>query len=195
MELSEFVLKGLQYLADPAHFSCSAFSALAEASFRSLVHSGSAHAVLDGVDMQRMDQALVKHCHAAIATCILECVKQNADRATISTCLEDLKFDSERIDVFYSLYKQNKSDLENVLSSIGRCPPHITDASWRLEYQIKNSHLHKVSQPSYLITLNLENGGTRAAEDLNFSCTLEQLQDLLGKMKDAAKSLEKATHL
>ncbi|KPP72954.1 COMM domain-containing protein 3-like [Scleropages formosus] len=178
MELSEFVLKGLQYLADPVHFSDSAFSTLVEASFHSLLHSDSSHTVLDNVDLERIDQALLKHCHGALTTCTLECVKQNADRATISTCLEDLKFDSERIDVFYSLYQKNKSDLENIMSSIGRCPPHIIDASWRLEYQIKNSHLHKVNQPSYLITLNLENGGTRSTEELSFSCTMEQLQVL-----------------
>lgn len=65
--------------------------------------------------------------------------------------------------------------------SIDTCPPHITDAAWRLEYCIKvrcffklcqrwllyslsydhcfsrqNSHLHKVNQPSYLISLNTE---------------------------------------
>lgn len=114
--------------------------------------------------------------------------------------------------------------------SIDTCPPHITDAAWRLEYCIKvrcffklvsvdsslqpishnhcfsrqNSHLHKVNQPSYLISLNtevcnfrfiyisymsskcflfftlnklwllLQRGG--ASSEINFSCTMEQLQ-------------------
>ncbi|XP_064803417.1 COMM domain-containing protein 3, partial [Oncorhynchus masou masou] len=70
-------------------------------------------------------------------TCILEGVKQNVDKSTIS---------------------------------IGRCPPHINDVSWRLVYPIKNGHVHKVNEPSYLFSLNVE--------------------DLVGKIKDAAKSLE-----
>ncbi|XP_042570836.1 polycomb complex protein BMI-1-A [Cyprinus carpio] len=53
-------------------------------------------------------------------------------------------------------------------------PPHITDAEWRLEYCIKNSHVHKVNQPSYLISLNTERAG--ASSEINFSCTMDQLQ-------------------
>lgn len=114
--------------------------------------------------------------------------------------------------------------------SIDTCPPHITDAAWRLEYCIKvrcffklcqswlllyslsynhcfsrqNSHLHKVNQPSYLISLNTEVCNFRysymcrnccyccffftlyklcfllqrgaASSEINFSCTMEQLQ-------------------
>lgn len=132
--------------------------------------------ILDGAEFKHIDQTLLKHCHVAATTCILELAKQNSDKSTICTCLEDIKFDPERIDIFYSSFQKNKSELENLLSSIGRCPPHICDASWRLDYQIKNSHVHKVNQPAYLITLNVENGGARPSEEVHFSCTMEQLQ-------------------
>ncbi|CDQ82565.1 unnamed protein product [Oncorhynchus mykiss] len=62
-------------------------------------------------------------------------------------------------------------------TSIGRCPPHINDVPWRLVYLIKNGHVHKVNEPSYLISLNVENtnnGGS--SEEVHFSCTMEQLQ-------------------
>ncbi|KAJ8272864.1 hypothetical protein GJAV_G00094330 [Gymnothorax javanicus] len=195
MELSEFVQKGLQYLSDPDYFDLKTFSALVEMTFRSLLASHSDEGILDGPEFKHIDHTLLKHCHAAAATCILEFAKQNSDKSTICTCLEDIKFDPERIDIIYSLFESNKSDLENLLSSIGKCPPHICDASWRLDYQIKNSHVHKVNQPAYLITLNVENGGATRAEEVRFSCTMEQLQDLVGKMKDAAKSLDKATQM
>ncbi|XP_048827125.1 COMM domain-containing protein 3 [Brienomyrus brachyistius] len=195
MELSEFVQEGLQYLADSGCFNDKAFAVMIEVAFRSLLLSSSDDTVLDNNELKHIEQTVVKHCHSAVATCILECVKQNADRSTICTCLEDIRFDPERIDTFCRLFQKHKKDLENVLSSIGRSLPHISDASWRLEYQIKNSHLHKVNQPSYLITLSTENCGSSSAEEVNFSCTMEQLQDLVGKMKDAAKSLEKATQL
>ncbi|XP_030624625.1 COMM domain-containing protein 3 isoform X2 [Chanos chanos] len=196
MELSESVLKGLQALGDPVNFDMNKFTTLSELAFRGLLSSES-EAVLDHPDLKQIDPIVLKHCHIALTTFILESVKQNADKSTVSSCLEDVRFDTERADALCTLYQQNKTDLENLLSSIDKCPPHITDVSWRLEYCMKNAHVHKVNQPSYLISFSVENGdnGRSSEEELNFSCTMEQLQDLVGKMKDAAKSIEKAMQL
>ncbi|KFP79690.1 COMM domain-containing protein 3, partial [Apaloderma vittatum] len=87
-------------------------------------------------DLKDIDPTILKHCHAAAATCILEAGRQKADISAISTCLEDCKLDKERIEQFCTEYQCRK--LVTVVSfSIGRSPLHITDVSWRLEYQIK----------------------------------------------------------
>ncbi|KAG9356077.1 hypothetical protein JZ751_000921 [Albula glossodonta] len=46
MELSEFVQKGLQYLADPEYFDVKTFSHLVEVSFRTLLASHTDDAIL-----------------------------------------------------------------------------------------------------------------------------------------------------
>uniref|UniRef100_A0A8B9PV71 COMM domain-containing protein 3 n=1 Tax=Apteryx owenii TaxID=8824 RepID=A0A8B9PV71_APTOW len=148
--------------------------------------------ILDDPDLKDIDPMVLKHCHAAAATCILEAGKQKADKSAISTCLEDCKLDRERIEEFCTEYQVH---ITIVLFSIGRSPLHITDVSWRLEYQIKTNQLHKTYQPSYLVTLNVENSDSGSHPDASFSCTMEQLQDLVGKLKDAAKSLERATQM
>ncbi|KFP58346.1 COMM domain-containing protein 3, partial [Cariama cristata] len=87
-------------------------------------------------DLKDIDPTVLKHCHAAAATCILEAGKQKADISAISTCLEDCMLDKERIEQFCTEYERR--ELVTVVSfSIGRSPLHITDVSWRLEYQIK----------------------------------------------------------
>ncbi|XP_077160689.1 COMM domain-containing protein 3 isoform X3 [Paroedura picta] len=156
MELSEPVQSGLRRLADPGCFSPRAFAGLLQAAFRSLLAGRDEQAALDHPDLEHIDPAVLKYCHAAAATCIVEAGKHKAERAAISTCLEDCKFDRERIEQFCTEYQKNKDSLEILLGSVGRCPLHITDVSWRLEYQIK---------------------------------------DLVGKLKDAAKSLERTTQL
>ncbi|XP_028825929.1 COMM domain-containing protein 3 [Denticeps clupeoides] len=192
MELSESVQKGLRRLADPAAFDAARFAALVEAAFAGVTRPGS-EALLDHPELKHADQALVKLCHAAAATVILEAAKQNADRSTISSCLEEFKFDAGRTDLFCDSYQKHKKAVENLLAGIGGSPPHITDVSWRLEYCIKNGYVHKVNQPSYLISFNVQSGVSGGSpSEVNFNCTTEQLQDLVGKMKDAAKSLEKA---
>ncbi|KTF94464.1 hypothetical protein cypCar_00030632 [Cyprinus carpio] len=141
MELSESVMKGLQTLADPTVFDLKSFTIFTEVAFDSLVsHRGGS--VLGHPDLKHIDQTTLKHCHTAATTFILEGVKQNADKSTISSCLEDVKFLNERVDTFYISFQ--------------------------------NSHVHKVNQPSYLISLNTERAG--ASSEINFSCTMDQLQ-------------------
>ncbi|XP_019611566.1 COMM domain-containing protein 3 isoform X1 [Rhinolophus sinicus] len=201
MELSEFVQKGFQLLADPGSFDSNAFTLLLRAAFQSLLDAQADEAVLDHPDLKHIDPVVLKHCHAAAATYILEAGKQRADKSTLSTYLEDCKFDRERIELFCTEYQNNKNSLEILLGSIGRSLPHIIDVSWRLEYQIKTSQLHKMYRPAYLVTLNIEvfihvqNTDSQSHPEISFSCNMEQLQDLVGKLKDASKSLERATQL
>ncbi|NWW91692.1 COMD3 protein, partial [Rhynochetos jubatus] len=187
---------GWRLLGDPRRFSRRPYAALLRAAFRSLLdHPQAGNSfILDDPDLKDIDPTVLKHCHAAAAMCILEAGKQKADITAISTCLEDCKLDKERIEQFCTEYQCR--ELVTVVSfSIGRSPLHITDVSWRLEYQIKSSQLHKTYQPSYLVTLNVENSDSGSHPDVSFSCTMEQLQDLVGKLKDAAKSLERASQM
>ncbi|XP_014639114.1 PREDICTED: COMM domain-containing protein 3 isoform X2 [Ceratotherium simum simum] len=162
MELSEYVQKGFQMLADPGSFDSNAFTLLLRAAFQSLLDAQADEAVLDHPDLKHIDPVVLKHCHAAAATYILEAGKQRADKSTLS---------------------------------IGRSLPHITDVSWHLEYQIKTNQLYKMYRPAYLVTLNVENTDSQSHPEISFSCSMEQLQDLVGKLKDASKSLERATQL
>ncbi|XP_044195776.1 COMM domain-containing protein 3 [Thunnus albacares] len=193
MELSESVQRGLQSLADPSVFDQTSFPALVDVSFRSLLSSHGDPGVLDQPELKQVDQILLKQSHTAAITFILEAVKQNADKSTVSSCLEELTFSAERIEIFCSTYQKHKKELERLLASIGKQPPRVNDVSWRLQYHMKNGQLDKVNEPFYLISLNTENKGT--PEDINFTCTVEQLQDLVGKLKDAAKSVEKASQM
>ncbi|XP_042541865.1 COMM domain-containing protein 3 [Dipodomys spectabilis] len=195
MELSESVQKGFQMLADPGCFDSRAFALLLRAAFQSLLDAQADGAVLDHPDLKHIDPVVLKYCHAAAATYILEAGKHRADNSTLSTYLEDCKFDRERIELFCTEYQNNKNSLEILLGSIGRSLPHITDVSWRLEYQIKTNQLHKMYRPAYLVTLNIENPDSGSYPDISFSCNMEQLQDLVGRLKDASKSLERATQL
>uniref|UniRef100_A0A9L0JMN4 COMM domain-containing protein 3 n=2 Tax=Equus asinus TaxID=9793 RepID=A0A9L0JMN4_EQUAS len=227
MELSEFVQKGVQRLADPGSFDSNAFTLLLRAAFQSLLDAQADEAVLDHPDLKHIDPVVLKHCHAAAATYILEAAKQSADKSTLSTYLEDCKFDRERIELFCTEYQvtylkffkltitiflllclqrcvfflsffppqNNKNSLEILLGSIGTSLPHITDVSWRLEYQIKTNQLQKMYRPAYSVTLNVENTDSQSHPEISFRCNMEQLQDLVGKLKDAAKSLERATQL
>uniref|UniRef100_A0A3Q4ANL1 COMM domain-containing protein 3 n=1 Tax=Mola mola TaxID=94237 RepID=A0A3Q4ANL1_MOLML len=193
MELSESVQRGLRTLANASVFDGTSFQALVDVSFWSLLSRQGDPAVLDQPELKHIDQILVKRAHTAAATFILEAVKHNADSSTLSSCLEELSFSAERTEIINGIYQTHKKELDSLLASIGRCPPRVNDVSWRLQYHMKNGHVDKVNEPFYSISLSTENEG--ALEDIDFTCTVEQLQDLVGKLKDAAKSVEKASQM
>ncbi|XP_068094351.1 polycomb complex protein BMI-1 [Hyperolius riggenbachi] len=193
MELSEETQRGLHRLADPVQFSPKAFSAVLRAAFHSLIQGPAAQSALD--DTGQSAPSSVKECHTALATCILEAVKHNADRATLSSFLEDCKFDKERTEELCTEYQKHKAALETLLDNIGRCPPHVSDVSWSLAYGIKSNQLHKTYRPSYYVKFRLETSDARQPQDVRFHCSMEQLQDLVGKLKDAAKSLERTSQI
>ncbi|XP_053322694.1 polycomb complex protein BMI-1 isoform X2 [Spea bombifrons] len=195
MELSDDLQRALHRLADSARFGPKSFVALLRAAFLSLTGEQAAEAALDSPELRHLDPAHVKQCHAAAATCILEALKHQVDRQTLSTFLEDCKFDKERSEQFWAEYQKHKDSLEILLESLGRSPPHITDVSWRLEYQIKANQLYKSYRPGYLVKLSVESPDPNENSDIRFNCSMEQLQDLLGKLKDAAKSLERTTQI
>ncbi|KAM8967150.1 COMM domain-containing protein 3 [Pelodytes ibericus] len=193
MELSEDLQRGLHRLADPARFSPKSFTALLRVAFLSLSGNQGVQTAFDSPDLQHIDPTFVKHCHVAATTCILEAVRHDVDRAALSTFLEDCKFDKERSEQFWAEYQKHKGSLEILLESIGRSSPHIADVSWRLEYQIKANQLYRSYRPGYLVKFNVESSDPSHKEDVCFNCSMEQLQDLVGKLKDAAKSLERTT--
>nr|XP_021386057.1 polycomb complex protein BMI-1 isoform X3 [Lonchura striata domestica] len=121
MELSPYAQGGWRLLGDPRRFPRRPFAALLRAAFRSLLDHpqaglGKADSfILDDPDLKDIDPTVLKHCHAAAATCILEAGKQKADISAISTCLEDCKLDKERIEQFCTEYQKNKDALEILL--------------------------------------------------------------------------------
>ncbi|XP_057643274.1 COMM domain-containing protein 3 isoform X2 [Chionomys nivalis] len=163
MELSEYVQRGFQTLADPGSFDSNAFALLLRAAFQSLLDARADEAALDHPGLKHIDPVVLKHCHAAAATYLLEAGKHRVDKSTLSTYLEDCKFDQDRIEIFCTEYQTNQ--------------------------------LHKMYRPGYLVTLNVENSDSQSHPEISFSCSMEELQDLVGKLKDASKSLERATQL
>ncbi|XP_022785890.1 myosin-9-like isoform X2 [Stylophora pistillata] len=145
-------------------------------------------------NISSVDSATLKQVYAGLVTMILEAIKMDCDSSSLSSVLEDCKWGTDRIEYFTKQFLDYKPNLEALLARTGSSFPHVVDVDWRLDYYIKNNQMEKVNKPTYLITLKTEEAGKAKGEDVQFSCTMEQLQDLVGKLKDACKSVEKASN-
>lgn len=61
----------------------------------------------------------------------------------------------------------------------------------RQDYVIKSNCIEKENQLQYLVRLHTESSGQTLSSTVNFSCTVEELQDLVSKLKEATKCLER----
>ena len=80
--------------------------------------------------------------------------------------------------------------------------PHIVGTDWRMDYCIKTDTLGHVGKPIYYISLKTEKNlklpessvteiPKMEQENVDFTCNLEELQDLVSKLKDATKQMER----
>jgi len=128
---------------------------------------------------------------------ILEGAKVNADPLVLKGVLEQENVDSQRIEVILNLYSTTKEALRTLLSTTSFHYPHITGIDWRLDYFMKSNSMEKINSPTYLLSFETKKPQTLGSErddtsKVEFSCTLEQLQDLLNRFKDAAKQVERS---
>ncbi len=61
---------------------------------------------------------------------------------------------------------------------------------WRLDYYIKSNTVERVDVPVFFVALTVQDAddSTRVVQ---FSASLQELQDLLAKLQDAAKNIER----
>lgn len=80
------------------------------------------------------------------------------------------------------------------------CDVHnVVDVDYRQEFIVSNSDLNKVSTINYLISLQTVKSGQSGSEhqkeltSIDFTCNVQDLQDLVSKMKEISKGIENVT--
>lgn len=105
----------------------------------------------------------------------------------VSNFLEDFLTRTDRVQYICSKYIANREIIrENVLQQKTFGFPKLVDVDWRLDYVVKSSSVQKTNEPVYTINFRYSNG-----ESMKISCTVDQLQDLHSKFRDAVKQVER----
>jgi len=112
--------------------------------------------------------------------------------------LEEYGASATVIDVYVSAYEKNLDELRRHLLTSGFSFPQVVGVDWRLDYYLKSNSVEAINKPMYIISLKTEKMDSRrlgAADtsDVQFSCSIEELQDLVDRLKDATKQAERIT--
>ncbi|CAE1317950.1 COMMD3 [Acanthosepion pharaonis] len=191
MEVSTNVLQGITAANNNENVPDDCFPALVTSACQGILNQ-SPH-----IDprLRKLDQDVLKETLASFALFISEAAKHDTDVQSLMSLLEECNFSKDRIKTFVSVFCKNKPFLQTLLANTHESLPHVLGVKWRLDYYIKSNHLEKTHQPVYLLSLVTEIPGESELQELNFSCTLEQLQMLVGKLRDASKCVERFAQL
>eukprot|EP01125_Pyxidicula_operculata_P008742 TRINITY_DN2905_c0_g1_i2.p1 TRINITY_DN2905_c0_g1~~TRINITY_DN2905_c0_g1_i2.p1 ORF type:complete len:197 (+),score=54.26 TRINITY_DN2905_c0_g1_i2:89-679(+) len=190
MELSGDVTRGVEQLADPKRFSDAAYQALVKIVFDVILQKKTEDALWENEVLNGLDKILVKQGYASLVSIIIEFSKLGSETSEIQEYLNEQSLPENRVQLFLDTYTENKSSLKALISTTGFHFPHVLDVNWRVDYLIKSSLLEKVNTPSFFIKL-LTKGDEENNNEVQFTCTLEQMQDLVAQLKDATASLER----
>eukprot|EP00939_MAST-03C_sp_MAST-3C-sp1_P003834 g3834.t1 len=132
-----------------------------------------------------------KNVYAGLSNMLLEAAKTDASAATFSAQLEDSGLSSARVKLVAETFAANKEKFQTLLASIGFKFPKVVGVDWRLDYELRSSTTGKLSSHRYFVKLRtLDSSGND--DDFDFTCSYEQVKDLLAKVEDAKKQLERA---
>ena len=115
----------------------------------------------------------------------------------------------EELDIFLlrTIGIEEQSTRQNICEFYGRLQPrlarqlvqigthlkHVVDVKCRMDYQVTNTINGKAcdGDPTYIVELTCQNPNKVVVEQINLSCTLFELQDLVNQLKDAKRMCER----
>ncbi|XP_049781999.1 COMM domain-containing protein 3-like [Schistocerca cancellata] len=192
MELSKEVVEYLKIAGDSSKIS--------EECIHHILSKAVASILGKSVTSPLLDELLNTHssiqgAYGALLVLLVEASRLNLTPDSLGTALQqEYSFNAERCSSVMQSYINNKNKIRAALSHIGQHPPHITDVKWEMDYCVKVSSLDLVREATYNIQLEVERcqGKTDTEENtITFSCSVGELQNLVWKLKEAVKHLER----
>ncbi|XP_011261687.1 COMM domain-containing protein 3 [Camponotus floridanus] len=136
---------------------------------------------------------LVKAAIASISCLFVEAARHDYDEENLKIFLRNEHINGQRIEKLCSTYMNNKQEIQTQLELTGDSIAHVVDVDWSLHHCVKISTCCSTDMPTYNIRL-----GTRKCNEMKyvtFTCTIQQLQELVYKLKDAVRHIEKISNI
>ena len=125
----------------------------------------------------------------AISSLLLEAARTKANSIQVYNILIEQGVGTSIAKIISDLYNQHQQSIIEHLEKIGISHPTIVGIDWRLDYGVRSKHSGKVNNPYYLVCLRVKEGGL--PRDIDWVASPEDMQDMLGKVKDAIKQTER----
>ncbi len=135
------------------------------------------------------DSIQKKQIYAALVNLALEAARHDANEQEISSLIEE-RLPKERLQTFVELFKAARGEIRSQLARTTSSKfPTIVEVDWRLDFYVQNNQVEHIRTPSYIVSLTTQNPDG-SLKKIEFSATLDEIQDLAAKVKDAANAVK-----
>ncbi|KAK2576570.1 hypothetical protein KPH14_005240 [Odynerus spinipes] len=131
----------------------------------------------------------VKSTFANLSCLFVEAARHDFDKKCLEKLLNTILIVDNRVDKLCHTYASNKQEIQMQLQLTGKSLPHIVDTDWRLSHCIKYGFQNSVGSFQYHMRVTTKEYAE--IKYVTFTCTLQQLQELLCKIRDAIRHLER----
>lgn len=133
---------------------------------------------------------IIKDAHCALLSLFIEATRQDVSVDSLQTFLEiKVSWPKSRSLTLSDVYVHALPKMQASLLNTGFHPAHIVDVHWGHSHNVKSSTVEHISKS--LVNVQLETEGPDASQrNVNFVCTLPELQDLVSKLKEALRQIE-----
>ncbi|KAL0118423.1 hypothetical protein PUN28_009230 [Cardiocondyla obscurior] len=135
---------------------------------------------------------LIKAAFANIACLFIEAARHDYDEESLKNFLHNKHISGSRIENLCNKYVNNKKDIQTQLELTGNNLQHIVDIDWRLHHCVKIS-TRFTNIPIYNIKISTKE--CNQIKHVIFTCSIQQLQELVYKLKDIVRHVEKISNI
>ena len=145
---------------------------------------------------QQIDKIAIKQGHSSLVSLFLAASREDSDSETVGNVLEEQRVSKELCEIASQKFAENRDQIRAaVLSAIsGTRRERIVDVDWRLDYFVKCNSIDHVSIPVFFVRFHTMNpSGLNGT--IEFTCSIEELQELVNKLRDASKQTDRSSLL
>ncbi|KAG5885343.1 hypothetical protein JTB14_014361 [Gonioctena quinquepunctata] len=188
--------KSVSHAQNPNKISDDVFNKLLDNCFAILTGNEEVHSM---TSLYHSKPDIVKEFYAALLTVSAEFTRRKLSKEDILQYLTgDCGLPSAKVNLFIDNFEKNRLGIERSLLNIGVALPHITDVKWKIDYIVKSNTMDSSEGPIFRISLVAEQfdaeSEQKKIENITFSCTSQELQDFVYKLKDALRHCSSITH-
>jgi len=136
---------------------------------------------------------LIKAAVANVSCLFIEAARHDYDEENLKHFLCNEHINGQRIEMLCNTYINNKQDIQTQLELTGNSLPHVVDLDWRLYHCVKISICRSTNIP--ICNIQMTARKCNQVKHVTFTCTIQQLQELVYKLKDIVRHIEKMSNI
>ncbi|KYN04428.1 COMM domain-containing protein 3 [Cyphomyrmex costatus] len=192
MELAKEIVDGLASIQNSNILPEEAFLQLLDIIMLCISKNNGKSKILGITTVHPSKSDLIKAAVANVSCLFIEAARHNYDEESLKHFLHNEHINGHRIETLCSTYINNKQNIQTQLELTGNSLPHIVDIDWRLHHCAKIS-IRFTNIPIYNIRISTKE--SNQVRHVIFTCTVQQLQELVYKLKDAIRHIEKMSNI